>query len=410
MPEGQERYSKEEALEEAARMTGGIKFHHYESYEDADKNVAFDKAYEQLSTSVDPVELRIPQRDWVGSLPEALRVPGIENRPVAEILSSEEELIDFLQTTFPEFSFEIQESKKKDSMLVKLPSGDFLEVSKSTYGRDWRTPGGRVGLELRFAGKIGTWDGGWTQGQIPTVPDLVSAVEDTNTTVLRLEAKAFQTQKTMQLAEDVAHKLRQEVVSGFTTLDGSGGSNALEWTLEYVLTTANIRKYINLDWLDPENRKEGWLEDFVATHPLQGLRILDVGSGAEGRFCQLLEKLGASCTGLDPQAPTDSTGLVRRGDITHPDGLPEDLRNEKFDIVTSTMTFVDEVVGTNEIPKTFRFLKPGGRVIIAPGGNYRLPDQYRSSGKMTDLDEAHPYDRPGGSSLMRKIFKKTEKN
>ncbi len=111
--------------------------------------------------------------------------------------------------------------------------------------------------------------------------------------------------------------------------------------------------------------------DPLATEPLAGLRLLDIGCGG-GLLCEPLTRLGASVTGIDAgdknlavaRIHADQSGL----DIDYRHVLPEDLATvagADFDIVLN-MEVIEHVADVDVFLRaSTALLKPGGIMFLS---------------------------------------------
>jgi 2-polyprenyl-6-hydroxyphenyl methylase/3-demethylubiquinone-9 3-methyltransferase len=125
------------------------------------------------------------------------------------------------------------------------------------------------------------------------------------------------------------------------------------------------------DRLDPEDYRLRGVLDYIG--PVEGLRVLDVGSG-KGRFSRALEALGALVVGIDI-----SRGMLNEGrglDRVQGSARRLPFRSRSFDCVLSVEMF--EHLPTSTIDATIREF----RRVLVPQGILAIVD--KNAGSLND--------------------------
>lgn len=234
--------------------------------------------------------------------------------------------------------------------------------------------------------------------ELPALSDIIDFIKNPEKTLDILEKKKEERSRRSELTFLSDGLLRNE---GLVMGTGIGygpedeGSQYLHNTLGMIFSYG-IDKERSKEIYEISEDKE-FNEKIRKLQPLKGLSILDIGCGSEGRFVRFLRELGADARGLDIQKPEKDDNIILQGDITEPENLPKEIKDKKFDLVVSTMTFVPEIVRPKEgVPNALRLVKEEGYFISAPGlgvGLDLIPDNLKEKG-FTDLRWEHPLDWP----------------
>ena len=221
-----------------------------------------------------------------------------------------------------------------------------------------------------------------------TISDVLDFAQNPQKTIGLILKKEYQ----QSIREGLTRKARELLGENVLLKEGfygteDEGSSALGDTLGMIFAYG-LEKEVSKRILKSSR------EEIEEGKPLKGLAILDIGSGRDGNFVRYLKKLGADAIGLDIQKPEMQDGVVFQGDMKRPDSLPEQIKDKKFDLVTSTMTYVPEVEGSGSPIHAMSFIKEGGYGIFAPKLNSDIEEWGR--GEFIDLgsDKRHPLDRP----------------
>ena len=213
---------------------------------------------------------------------------------------------------------------------------------------------------------------------------------------------------------------KQLITSGFYDTR-TEGSNFLRYTLSMLLGYA-LERSKNTELLSKilkdkrENFKEADINELREKQVLQDMRIVDIGCGRQGRFVKSLAEFGAEVFGLDIQPPANpNDSVVHKGNIADMRTVPEKIRNQQYDAILSTMTFLPEVnlAGTaarcvarseaiaarqktefQAFCNALFLVKPGGHAIFVPSVRYRVSEIAELKDKFIDLTEQHPLLKP----------------
>ncbi|MBI2411393.1 MAG: class I SAM-dependent methyltransferase [Candidatus Kerfeldbacteria bacterium] len=313
-----------------------------------------------------------------------------------EYLSSDQ-IIEALQVAFPDISFSVEplpESELYTGYSVRYvnENGAWVTVNKSK----------KYSVESKCVGHIPVKHYS-NDIQLYSLNDIRNFIAHPEAFYEFMDDAKIKQRMRSGLIHRAHHYLRSKwlISSGFYDTR-TEGSKYLGYTMGMLLGYA-LERPENTEVLSTvlKTQRESYektnINELKERQVLQGMRILDIGCGRQGRFVKSLQEFGAEVFGLDIQFPNDpDDSIVHRGDISDMHTVPENIRNQQYDAVISTMTFVTEVdsVYGEALFNALSLVKPGGYAIFSSSLRYRVSELAELKDKFIDLAEQHPLLRP----------------